>query len=104
MGGRRFLQGRTFSVRALGVPGCDTTPPTFHHSGYRARNKHKLWPTTACPIRNAHINYKELFAIWWAVLLWLGRPPPARQRTLILHCDNDFAAAFAPLLRSERTH
>lgn len=36
----------------------------------RARTKHKLWPPNGTmPIRN-HINYKESFAIWWALPLW----------------------------------
>ena len=53
----------------------------------RTRNKSKLWPRRQCPVRN-HINYKELFAIWWALLLWGDE---LRDRALILHCDNDFA-------------
>lgn len=80
MGG--FYNGRTFAVR-WGEEGRARLPKAV-----RSRNLKKLWPNHTTELGAGHINYKELFAIWWALLKWHGH---FVGRTVVLHCDNDTA-------------
>ena len=83
MGG--FYAGKRFAVRWT----------ELHHARLpaHARPYHK---TKLCPgpndERTQHINYQELYAIWWALLLW---HPLWRGRQVTLHCDNDVARHWA---------
>ena len=83
MGG--FYAGKRFSVRweALRHARLPRHAAAYH--------KAKLCPT-ADDADLAHINYKELYAIWWALLLW---HPQWTGRYVILHCDNDVARQWA---------
>lgn len=64
----------------------------------RHRNNRKLWPRSDCPM-TSHINYKEMFAIWWALLKWGGQ---WRNKCVTLHCDNDTARYCFNKLRATR--
>ena len=85
MGG--FFDERTFSVR--------WTDLRHHHQRLPAHvrkwNIRKLWPDPRCPNRS-HINYKELYAIFWALLLW-GDEFEGKFVTLL--CDNITALTTA---------
>jgi len=80
MGG--FYDGRFFAVR-WGEEGHARLPLAA-----RCHNLCKLWPAQGTDLGQGHINYKELFAIWWALLKWYKH---FEGRTAVLHCDNDTA-------------
>lgn len=67
--------------------------------GTRKYNNKKLWPKTGCPMTES-INYKEMFAIWWALLKWGGS---LRNKCVTLHCDNDTARYCFNKLRAHRS-
>lgn len=87
MGG--FYDGRTFSV---------LWPDLLRHhqalpAATRHLNKRKLWPVDSCP-NKGHINYyKELYALWWCLLLW--GPNHFRDKTVTILCDNTMARCAA---------
>ena len=68
-------------------------------NGTRKYNNKKLWPDNNCPM-TASINYKEMFAIWWALLRWGGI---LRNKCVTLHCDNDTARYCFNKLRAHRS-
>lgn len=86
MGG--FLEGRTFAVSWDGPEGLRRAgmeiPPAF-----RKYNKDKLWPCRDQPALWA-IHYRELFAMWWPLLLWT-EPCQLQNKTVTIHCDNAVA-------------
>ena len=65
----------------------------------RGYNKAKLWPTDAEPSR-ASINYKEMYTIFYALLLWA---PQFANKHVTLHCDNDAARQNVNKLRATRS-
>lgn len=79
MGG--FYEGRTFSVRWTDLPRASRGLP----EAVRRYNRRRLWPSTSARGRD-WIPYRELFAVWWALLKWGARH--FRGRTVTFHCDN----------------
>jgi hypothetical protein len=88
MGG--FYDGAHFSVA------WDQLQTAQLPKSTRKRNNKKLWPQPDCPM-SSHINYKEMFAIWWALLQWGGQ---WRNKCVTLHCDNDTARSCFNKLRA----
>lgn len=79
MGG--FFNGESFSVGW----------PHLRHAGAalpaatRSLNRRELWPSRARESGRDWIPYREMFAVWWALLTW---GESFRGRTITLHCDN----------------
>lgn len=83
MGG--FLEGRDFAVRWDELRKAGNTIP----AAFRKYNKSTLWPRRDSPALWA-IHYRELFAMWWPLLLWT-EPCQLENKTLVIHCDNAVA-------------
>lgn len=93
MGG--FFERRYFSVDWKKLRAASKEIPT----AARKYNKDKLWPDEREPALWM-IHYRELFALWWSLLLWTD-PCQLGSRTVTIHCDNvvarcDLMNASAP--------
>ena len=91
MGG--FLNGLTFSVPWDSLRNAGRLIPLE----CRPYNKAKLWPSKD----NAatwDIMYRELFAHWWAILMWT--PDHLQHKTSVLHGDNAVARYDLNKMRS----
>ena len=91
MGG--FLNGCTFSIPWANLRLARSALPP----GSQPFNKTKLWPRKD----NAamwDIQYRELFAHWWAFLLWA--PDHLAHKTAVLHGDNAVARYDLNKMRS----
>ena len=104
MGG--FYNGKPFSVRWKDLPKHRTRYGLPEAS--RAWNAKKLWPDprhSRDPTLHtherarAHINYKEMFAVWWALLTWTG---DFGNKRVTLHCDNTTAEGCLNRLRATK--
>lgn len=85
MGG--FFEGRHFSVAwdALKEAGPRDIP-----AASLRYNKSKLWPSRDNPALWA-IHYRELFGVWWSLLVWT-EPCNLAGTTVTIHCDNSVAS------------
>lgn len=92
MGG--FYDGHSFAAQWTDLRKAHSCLPR----STRRHNSRKLWPVQGDP-QTAHINYKEMFAVWWALLLW---GPRWRDRHVTLHCDNETARFCFNKLRATR--
>jgi hypothetical protein len=79
MGG--FYEGRHFAVRWSQISAASASLP----AETRRFNRRRLWPSASAPGRD-WIPYRELFAVWWALLKWGARH--FQGKTITLHCDN----------------
>lgn len=79
MGG--FYAGRLFAVRWSHIQRASATLP----EETRRYNRRRLWPSASAPGRD-WIPYREMFAVWWALLKWGARH--FRGKTITIHCDN----------------
>ena len=83
MGG--FLDGATFAVAWDDLRKASKNIPL----PFQKFNKDKLWPKRHEPGTWA-IHYRELFAMWWPLLLWT-EPLQLANKHLTIHCDNAVA-------------
>jgi len=82
MGG--FLNGRTFSIKWTNLAkAVRTLPPES-----RKMCKRKLWPDRGTPAM-WKIHYRELFAVFWALLVW--GPEALNNRWVTARNDNTIA-------------
>jgi hypothetical protein len=79
MGG--FFNGASFAVGWLQLRRASRDLP----EAMRSRNRRDLWPSLKKGEGRDWIPYREMFAVWWALLTW---GELFRGRTITLHCDN----------------
>jgi hypothetical protein len=83
MGG--FFERLTYSVGWDGLRAASKNLPKTAQKF----NKDKLWPDKQ-QAALWMIHYRELFGIWWALLLWT-EPCQLGGKTVTIHCDNAVA-------------
>ena len=93
MGG--FLNGLTFSVPWDSLWQAGSQIPLE----CRPYNKAKLWPSKDNPAM-WDIMYRELFAHWWAILMWWTPEHLQNKTSVVLHGDNAVARYDLNKMRS----